>query len=148
MTCSHFFTVLAFIEEAMNATLEHASSSNRGKIAKTQIRVISWLEKAREEGRKSFFIPESGPPALYFPPAPKTETTIINAALALAEDVYFPMRTGIVVPSKKLRTIWGRLLTALCDLFLLYDPHYADTLGQTSGLALARRTWNSVHRRR
>jgi len=148
MTTRRLHTILNFIEEAMNVTLQHASSANRGKIAKSQIRVVNWLESAREEVRKYHGNVQSLLPDPYFPKAPKTETTIINAALALAEDVNFLMRTKQMMFSKGMRSAWGRLLTALVDLLSHYDAEWADEAGQTSGLVLARRTWNAANRRR
>lgn len=148
MTIRHLFAILDFIESSMNVTLQHASSSNRGKIAKAQMRVISWLEVARAESVRHYAgIPYSPPPTPYLPKAPRTETTIINAALALAEDVFFLMRTKQMIFSKGMKTAWTRMLNALCSLFLIYDPDCADVVGQECGLALARRTWNAANRR-
>lgn len=148
MTTRRLLSILSFIEEAMNVTLQHASSANRAKIAKSQIRVVNWLESAREEVRKYHGDAKSLLPEPYFPKAPKTETTIINAALALTEDVYFLMRTRQMMFSKGMRSAWTRLLTALVDLLSHYDSDWKDEAGQTSGLALARRTWNATNRRR
>lgn len=147
MTTRRLLTILGFIEESMNVTLQHASSANRSKIAKSQIRVVNWLESAREEVKKYHGEVQSVLPTPYFPKAPKTETTIVNAALALAEDVYFLMRTKQMMFSKGMRSAWGRLLTALVDLLSHYDADWKDEAGQTSGLVLARRTWNSANRR-
>lgn len=148
MTSRHLFTILDFIEAAMNATLQQASSSNRGKIAKTQMRAISWLEAARKESKKHYEGFVFGTPAKpYIPPCPKTETTIINAALALAEDVFFLIRTKEMSFSKGMKSAWIRMLNALRDLFLIYDPECADLVGQESGLVLVRRAWNSANRR-
>lgn len=148
MTTRRLLTILNFIEEAMNVTLQHASSANRAKVAKSQIRVVNWLEAAREEVRKHHGEVQSLLPAPYFPKAPKTETTIINAALALTEDVYFLMRIKQMSFSKGMKSAWNRLLSALVDLLSHYDADWKDEAGQTSGLVLARRTWNDANRRR
>ena len=147
MTVRRIFTILNFIEEAMNVTLQHASSANRAKIAKSQMRVIAWLEKAKAATREFHGDYQEILPTPYFPKTPKTETTIINAALALAEDVWFYMRTKKMVCTKKMKSTWSRMLDALVSLLSHYDPDWEDILGQESGLPLARRTWNSASRR-
>jgi hypothetical protein len=108
---------------------------------------MRWLEVAKEEIQKYHGESKSLLPAPYFPKTPKTETTIISAALALAEDVYFFMRTKQMMFSKGMRSAWTRLLNALIDLLSHYDEDWKDGVGQDSGLVLARRTWNSASRR-
>lgn len=147
MTVRRIFTILNFIEEAMNETLQHASSANRAKIAKSQMKVIAWLEKARAATREFHGDAQEILPTPYFPKAPKTETTIINAALALAEDVWFYMRTKQMMCTKEMKSAWNRMVAALISLFSHYDPDWVDEQGQSTGLALARRAWNSASRR-
>ena len=147
MTVRRIFTILNFIEEAMNETLQHASSANRAKIAKSQMRVIAWLEKARAATREFHGDCQEILPTPYFPKTPKTETTIINAALALAEDVWFYMRTKKMMCTKEMKSAWNRMVAALVSLFSHYDSEWEDCTGQVTGLALARRAWNSASRR-
>ena len=147
MTVRRVFTILNFIEEAMNETLQHASSANRAKIAKSQMKVIAWLEKARAATREFHGDYQEILPTPYFPKAPKTETTIINAALALAEDVWFYMRTKKMMCTKEMKSAWNRMIAALVSLFSHYDPDWEDCAGQVTGLALARKAWNSASRR-
>ena len=147
MTVRRILTILNFIEEAMNETLQHASSANRAKIAKSQMKVIAWLEKARAATREFHGDYQEILPKPYFPKAPKTETTIINAALALAEDVWFYMRTKQMMCTKEMKSAWNRMVAALISLLSHYDPDWVDEQGQSTGLALARRAWNSASRR-
>ena len=147
MTVRRIFTILNFIEEAMNETLQRASSANRAKIAKSQMRVIAWLEKAKAATREFHGGYQEILPTPYFPKTPKTETTIINAALALAEDVWFYMRTKKMMCTKEMKSAWNRMIAALVSLFSHYDSEWEDCAGQVTGLALARRTWNSASRR-
>lgn len=147
MTVRRVFTILNFIEEAMNESLQHASSANRAKIAKSQMKVIAWLEKARAATRELHGDYQEILPTPYFPKAPKTETTIINAALALAEDVWFYMRTKKMMCTKEMKSAWNRMIAALVSLFSHYDSEWEDCAGQVTGLALARRAWNSASRR-
>lgn len=147
MTVRRILTILNFIEEAMNETLQHASSANRAKVAKSQMKVIAWLEKAKAATREFHGEAQEILPKPYFPKAPKTETTIINAALALAEDVWFRMRTKQMMCTKEMKSAWNRMIAALVSLFSHYDPNWEDITGQESGLVLARRAWNSASRR-
>lgn len=147
MTVRRIFTILNFIEAAMNETLQQASSTNRAKIAKSQMKVIAWLEKARAATREFHGDAQEILPTPYFPKAPKSETTIINAALALAEDVWFYMRTKKMMCTKEMKSAWNRMVASLVSLFSHYDPDWEDLEGQATGLVLARRAWNSASRR-
>lgn len=148
ITTRRLLIILNFVEAAMDKTLDQSSSANRAKVAKTQTRIVRWTVASRAAVTEHCGEPRSMLPEPYFPRTLKTETTVINAALALVEDVYFLMRTRQITYSKEMKSTWNRLRSALVSMLELYDVDWVDDAGQVSGLALARRTWNDANRRR